>query len=66
MERCRLYLFPQNGRNLEEKECFCGNLREEWSMYGVGELVLCVGKINGHVIRYIGGFICVPGGFGIG
>ena len=34
-----------------------------WDLHSVGDLVMCLGGISGHVGRHIDGF---DGGFGIG
>ena len=35
-------------------------------MHSAGDLVMCLGSINGHVGRHIGGFDGVHGWYGIG
>ena len=40
---------PQSGRTGAEKERFYDDLRSEWDLHSVGELVLGMGDFNGHV-----------------
>ena len=40
---------PQSGRTAAEKEHFYDDLRSEWDLHSVGELVLGMGDFNGHV-----------------
>ena len=35
-------------------------------MHSAGDLVMCLGDINGHVGRHIGGFNGDHGGYGVG
>ena len=37
---------PQSGRTGAEKERFCDDLRSEWDLHSVGELVLGMGDVN--------------------
>ena len=54
---------PQSGGNLEEKQSFYDKLKCEWDMHSVGDLVMCLGDINGHIGRHYDG---VHGGYGAG
>ena len=49
-----------------EKECYYDNLRSEWDLHSVGELVLDMGDFNGHVGKRIEDYEGVHGGNGIG
>ena len=44
---------PQSGRTAAEKEHFYDDLRSEWNLHSVGELVLGMGDFNGHVGKQI-------------
>ena len=46
----------QSGRSLEENLCFYDELKGEWDVHSAGDLVMCLGDINGHVGRHIDGF----------
>ena len=46
---------PQSGRSLVENSLF-DELKGEWDMHSAGDLVMCLGKINGHVGRHTDGF----------
>ena len=48
--------FVQSGRNLEEKQSFHDELKGEWDMHSVGDLVICFGDHIGHVGWHIDGF----------
>ena len=39
-----------------KKTSFYDELKGEWDMHDVDDLVVCLGGINGHVCRYIDGF----------
>ena len=55
----------QNGSR--EREHFYDDLRSEWDLHSVGELVLLgMGDFNGHVGKQIEGYEGVHGGNGIG
>ena len=54
---------PQIGRSLEEEQVFCNELKGEWYMHCVGDLVMCLVDFNGHVGRHIVG---VHGWDGVG
>ena len=56
---------PQSGRTGAEKEHFY-DLRSEWDLYSVGELVLDMGDFNEHVGKRIESYEGVHGGNGIG
>ena len=56
----------QTGRTGAEKERFYDDLRNEWDLHSVGELVLGMGGFNGHVGEQIEGYECVHEGNGIG
>ena len=47
---------PQSGRSFEEKQSFNDNLKCEWDMHSVCDLVMCLGDFNGHVGRHFDGF----------
>ena len=57
---------PQSGRTGAEKERFYDDLRSEWDLYSMGELVLGVSDFNGHVGKRVEGYEGVHGGNGIG
>ena len=58
---------PQSGRTAAEKEHFNDDLRSEWNLHSVGELVLLgMGEFNGHVGKQIEGYMGVHGENGIG
>ena len=40
---------PRSGRTAAEKEHFSDDLRSEWDLHSMGELVLGMGDFNGHV-----------------
>ena len=56
----------QSGKTSAEKEHFYNDLRSEWDLHSVGELVLGMGDFNGHVGKRIEGYEGVHGGNGIG
>ena len=64
--RIRCVYGPQSGRTAAEKEHFSDDLRSEWDLHSVGELVLGMGDFNGHVGKRIEGYEDVHGGNGIG
>ena len=49
-----------------EKEHFHDDLKSEWDMHSVGELVLGMGDFNGHVGKQIEGYEDVHGNNGTG
>ena len=51
---------------VQRVEHFYDDLRSEWDMQSVGELVLGMGDFNGHVGKRIEGYEDVHGGYGIG
>ena len=53
---------PQSGRTSAEKERFYDELRSEWDLHSMGELVLGMGDFNGHVGKRIEGYEGVHGG----
>ena len=57
---------PQSGRTDAEKERFYDDLRSEWDLHNMGELVLGTGDFNGQVGKRIEGYEGVHGGNGIG
>ena len=57
---------PQRGRTAAEKEHFFDDLRSEWDLHSVGEIVLGMGDFNRHVGKWIEGYEDVHGGNGIG
>ncbi|XP_068728698.1 uncharacterized protein [Montipora capricornis] len=57
---------PQSGRTGAEKERFYDDLRSEWDLHNMGELVLGMGDFNGHVGKRIERFEGVHGGNGVG
>ena len=48
---------PHGGRNLEEEQSFYDELKCEWDMHSEGDLVMCLGDFNGHVVRHFDGFM---------
>ena len=38
----------------------------EWDAHSAGDLVMCLGDINGHICRHINGFDGVHGGYDVG
>ena len=56
----------QSGRMGAEKERFYDDLRSEWDLHSVGELVLGKGDFNEHVGKRIEGYEGVHEGNGIG
>ena len=56
----------QSGRTGAEKERFYDDLRSDWDLHNMGELVLGMGDFNGHVGKRIEGHEGVHGGNGIG
>ena len=57
---------PQNGGSLKEKQSFYEELRGEWDMHSKGDLVMCLGDINGHGGIHICGYNVIYGGYGVG
>ena len=50
----------QSGRTGAEKERFYDNLRSEWYLHSMGDLVLGMGDFNGHVGKWIEGYeVCM-------
>ena len=47
---------PQSGRSFEEKQSFYDEIKSECDMHSAGDLVMCLGDINGHVGRHIDRF----------
>ena len=47
---------PQSRSSLEEKQCYCGEVNDEWN-----ELIVYLSDFNGHVGRHINGFNGVYG-----
>ena len=47
---------PQSLRSFEEEKCCYDKLKDEWDMHNAGDLVVCMGDFNGHVVRHIDGF----------
>ena len=48
---------PQNGRQFEEKQSFCDELKGESDiLHTAADLVVCLGDLNGHVGRHIDGY----------
>ena len=56
----------KSGRMAAEKEHFFDDLRSEWDLHSVGELVLGMGDFNGNVGKHIEGYEHVHGGNRIG
>ena len=56
----------QSGRTGAEKERFYDDLRSEWDLHSMGELVFSMGDLNGHVGKQIKGYEGAHGGNGIG
>ena len=57
---------PQSGGTAAEKEHFYYDLRSQWDLHSVRELVLGISDFNGHVEKWIKGYEDVHGGNGIG
>ena len=51
---------------LQRKSIFYDDLRSDWDLHSVGELVLGMGDFNGHVGKQSEGYEDVHGGNGIG
>ena len=51
----------QSGGCVKEKQSFHYELKCERDMHSTGDLVMCLGDINGHVGRHIDGFDGVHG-----
>ena len=66
MVRMKCVYVPQSGRRGAEKGHFYDDLRSEWDLHSVGELVLGMGGFNGHVGKGIKGYEGVQEGNGIG
>ena len=47
---------PQRGRTAADKEHFYDEMRSEWDLHKVGELVLGMGDFNGHAGKQIEGY----------
>ena len=56
---------PQGGRSLERKLSFYDELKDEFDMNSVDDLVVCLGDFNGHMGRHIDGFDGVHGGYDV-
>ncbi|XP_067052694.1 uncharacterized protein [Acropora muricata] len=56
----------ESGRTAAEKDHFYDDLRSEWDLHSVGELVLSMGDFNGHVGKRIEGYENVHGRNGTG
>ena len=56
----------QSGGTGAKKERFYDDLRNEWDLHSMGELVLGMGDFNGHVGKRIEGYEGVHGGSGNG
>ena len=41
---------------MDEKQSFYDQLKNEWYMHNLYDLVVCLGNFNGHVHRHIDGF----------
>ena len=52
--------------SFEEKQSFYDELKGEWNMHSVDDLVMCLGDFNGHVGRHIDGFDGDHGECGVG
>ena len=50
---------------MKEKQSFYDELRGEWDIHSVGDLVMCLGDFNGHVGRHIDGFDGVHRRYGL-
>ena len=48
------------------KIVFYDELKGEWDTHSAGELVMCLGDINGHIGWHIDGFDGAHGEYGIG
>ena len=46
---------PQSGVSFEEKQSFYYELKCEWDIHSVDDLVMCMGDFNWHVGRHIDG-----------
>ena len=52
-------------KKLGRKTVFYDELKGEWDRHSVGDLVMWLGDISGHVGRYIDGLDGVHGGYGV-
>ena len=55
--------------NVEEawkEKILYNQLKNEWHMHSVDDLVACLGEFSGHVSRHIDGFDAVHGGCDVG
>ena len=57
---------PQGDRALVEKDQFCDEMEDEWSVKGNDDLIVGLGDFNRHIGKEIEGFEGVHGGYGIG
>ena len=55
-----------SGRTAAEKEHFYDDLRSEWDLHSMDEIVLGRGDFNGHVEKWIDGYEDVHGGNRLG
>ena len=53
-------------RKLLRKTVFGDELKGEWDKHSAGNLVMCLGDINGHIGRRNDGFDRVNGWYGVG
>ena len=53
-------------RKFGRKTVFYNELKCELDMHSAGDLVMCLGDINGHIGRHINGLDGVYGGYGVG
>ena len=51
---------PHDVEDVWKKNSLYDELKGEWDMHSAGDLVMCLGDINGHIGRYI------DGGHGVG
>ena len=55
-------MLHKNGSSLKEKQSFYDELRCEWYIISVGDLVMCLDDFKRHVGRHIDGYV---GGYGV-
>ena len=57
---------PQSERSLKEKQNFYYELKGECDMHSAGDLVVCLGDLNGHMSSHIDKFDKVYRGCSVG
>ena len=53
-------------RSSLKKQSFYEELECEWDMHSAGDLVACIGDINGHIGRHIDGLDGIHRWYGVG